>query len=171
MIVFSRLFSGSSYPARKENGDMRISVLLLSLMLLSMSFFASHVVAVATPLHFNHIVIIMQENHSFDNMFGTFPNLPAGYGLNLATCIPLSTSQRHITPCDKPWNADSQAATVQGQDISHTRPSALKAYNNGKMNGFIANAPSCCKNTRWHITMALSSHTIGIMRVILLSTI
>ena len=33
----------------------------------------SAVPAAATPI--KHVVIIMQENHAFDNMFGTFPGL------------------------------------------------------------------------------------------------
>jgi phospholipase C len=129
----------------KNDPAVKLSVLLIALMGLSIGFSAVQVDAAASPLHFSHIVVIMQENHSFDNMFGTFPNLPSGYGLNLATCMPLSTSQKSATPCDKPWNADAKATTVQSQDISHTRPSALKAYDNGLMNGFVANAPSCCK--------------------------
>lgn len=97
-----------------------------------------------TPI--KHIVIIMQENHAFDNMFGTYPGLPAGYGLSLSTCMPNSLTQKKKTPCTKPWNADSKQLTIQGLDISHTRSSALKAYDDGKMNGFIANDPLDCKN-------------------------
>src|ERR1700730_17549854 len=74
-----------------------------------------------TPIQ--HIVIIMQENHPFDNMFGTYPGLPQGFGLNLSTCIPLSISQRAMNPCIKPWNADSKQLTIQGRDLGHTRGS------------------------------------------------
>ncbi len=97
-----------------------------------------------TPIQ--HIVIIMQENHAFDNMFGTFPGLPTGFSENLTTCIPNTTTQKTSTPCTKPWDADSKETTVQNHDMSHTRTSALEAYDDGKMNGFIQNAPSGAKN-------------------------
>jgi phospholipase C len=95
----------------------------------------SSAASTATPIR--HVVIIMQENHSFDNMFGTFPGLPSGYGLNLGFCEP--NSPGHPTPCTKPWNADSTQATTQTMDIRHTRIGALQAYDNAKMDGFVAN--------------------------------
>jgi phospholipase C len=107
-----------------------------------------------TPIQ--HIVIIMQENHAFDNMFGTFPGLPTGFSENLTICMPDTTTQKSPTPCIKPWNANAKQSTVQGHDISHTRTSALKAYDNGKMNGFVQNAPTCCKN----YTMAYYNGTV-----------
>lgn len=135
----------------------RAKVLLLVcavvvLVVFSASSYEIHTQATALPTPppaktpIQHIVIIMQENHAFDNMFGTFPGLPAGYGENLSICIKDKTSQTTATPCIKPWDADSKQSTVQNQDISHTRPSALEAYDDGKMDGFVQNAPSCCKN-------------------------
>ncbi|MDA4130157.1 MAG: hypothetical protein OK457_05265 [Thaumarchaeota archaeon] len=95
-----------------------------------------------TPIQ--HIVIIMQENHAFDNMFGTFPNLPSGYAENLNTCMPMNPPA--AKPCIYPWNADSKQSTIQGQDIPHTRGAALKAYNNRLMNGFVKIMPTGAKN-------------------------
>ena len=102
----------------------------------------STVPAALTPIQ--HIVIIMQENHGFDNMFGTFPGLPSGFAENLNTCMPVSPPA--ATPCIKPWNADSKQSLIQGRDIPHTRSAALKAYNNGAMNGFVKAMPSSAKN-------------------------
>ncbi len=87
--------------------------------------------AARTPI--KHIVFIIQENHSFDNLFGTFPNLPKGAGLNLATCMPENPPS--TKPCEKPFNADSQP-TVQQTDQCHTAVCANAAYNKGLMNGF-----------------------------------
>jgi phospholipase C len=95
--------------------------------------------ATATPI--KHIVIIMQENHAFDNMFGTFPGLPAGFSENLSVCMPNPGGA-----CIKPWNANSQLATIQGRDIPHTRSAALKAYDGGAMDGFVKDMPSTAKN-------------------------
>ncbi len=93
----------------------------------------------ATPI--KHIVIIMQENHGFDNMFGTFPGLPSGFSENLSVCMPNPGGA-----CIKPWDADSKQGTIQGTDIPHTRGAALKAYDGGKMDGFVKDMPSGEKN-------------------------
>src|ERR671936_739817 len=46
----------------------------------------------STGIHkIQHVVIIMQENHSFDNYFGTFPGadgIPRDKHGNLKVCIP-----------------------------------------------------------------------------------
>jgi phospholipase C len=109
----------------------------------------SNVPLANTPIQ--HIVIIMQENHAFDNMFGTFPGVPAGYSEDLSVCMP--NNPPAATPCTKPWNADSKQATVQGQDIPHTRAAALEAYDSGAMNGFVKAMPSDAKtNTMAYYT-------------------
>ena len=82
----------------------------------------------ATPI--KHVVFLIQENHTFDNMFGTYPGVPSGFGLNLNTCIPLPGGG-----CQKPFNADKQPI-IQGTDICHSDMCATKAYNGGKMDGF-----------------------------------
>ena len=91
-----------------------------------------------TPV--KHIVMIIQENHPFDNFFGTFPNLPLGYGLNTSVCLPTinpNDTTSNVPKCVKPWNADSTAAIVQGRGLNHTWTYSRIAYNNGKMNGFV----------------------------------
>ena len=86
----------------------------------------------ATPIQ--HIIFVINENHAFDNMFGTFPGLPPPPdSLYLATCMPYKTSE--TTPCQKPYNADNNA-TIQETDQCHTSECAVPAYDNGLMNGF-----------------------------------
>ena len=87
----------------------------------------------ATPIQ--HIIFIINENHAFDNMFGTFPGLPANYALNLSTCMPFKSSQTTQKPCQKPYNAD-KLPTIQATDQCHTWQCAVPAYNGGLMNGF-----------------------------------
>src|SRR5579862_843448 len=106
--------------------------------------FSSASFAAATKTPIKHIVIIMQENHAFDNMFGAYPGLPPGFGLNTTVCMPDKLPA--LTPCIKPWDADSKQSTIQGQDISHSRSAALAAYNNGAMNGFVSKMISSQKN-------------------------
>ena len=121
-------------------------VILVTFSISSYNRFSSASISLAstakTPIQ--HIVFIIQENHGFDNMFGVYPGLPAGFGLNLATCIP--DKPPVATPCIKPWNADSKQTTVQGTDIPHTKTAASKDYNNGAMNGFVQSMPSSAKN-------------------------
>ncbi len=86
-----------------------------------------------TPI--KHIIFLIQENHSFDNLFGTFPNLPSGYDLNSSTCIPYKENQTSKYPCEKPFNADNMP-TIQAADLRHGARGSIAAYDNGKMDGF-----------------------------------
>lgn len=88
----------------------------------------------ATPIQ--HIIIVMNENHAFDNFYGVFPGVPASYALNLATCLPVKEGQKTSTPCDKPYNADA-ISSVQGTDQCHTEQCSEADYNGGAMNGFV----------------------------------
>ena len=88
----------------------------------------------STPIR--HIVIIMQENHAFDNFFGTYPGLSPPYALNMTECDPLNLTQAD-SPCIKPFNADNDSAQIQGNDLIHNWNASHVAYNNGSMNGFV----------------------------------
>jgi len=88
----------------------------------------------ATPIQ--HIIIIMNENHAFDNFFGVFPGIPSGYNLTLSTCLPLTEGQTTSTPCETPFNADSMSS-IQGTDQCHTNQCSETDYDNGLMNGFV----------------------------------
>jgi phospholipase C len=78
-----------------------------------------------------HIVVIMQENRSFDNYFGTYPDangLPKGR----AICMPLSP--RHLTlGCVKPFHSTNPIS----EDLPHGYQSSVAAYDKGKMDGFM----------------------------------
>ncbi|MHB8567565.1 MAG: phospholipase C [Nitrososphaerales archaeon] len=86
-----------------------------------------------TPI--NHIVIIMQENHSFDNYFGTFPGLAGGYGLNLTTCEPVNTTDL-TKGCIHPYSADGNS-NIQLFDLNHNWTTSHIAYDQGKMDAFV----------------------------------
>jgi phospholipase C len=84
-----------------------------------------------------HIIIIMQENHAFDNFFGTFPNVPSAYALNPSICIPLRVSPSPTKlPCEKPFNAVAMPQ-IQSSDQCHTEECSVPDYNSGAMNGFV----------------------------------
>src|SRR5258706_94582 len=73
----------------------------------------THASTGATTTPIQHVVVIMMENHSFDNLFGTFP------GANGAT-LP-------------------QASNPIITDINHDDPSTRAAIDGGKMDAFSTN--------------------------------
>lgn len=76
----------------------------------------------------NHIVWIIQENHSFDNYFGTFPGADV---IPPSTCIPkLPGSNACVAPFHMPKD-------LPGCDLAHRWVIAHAAYDNGRMDGFV----------------------------------
>jgi phospholipase C len=76
--------------------------------------------ATATPSPIRHVVIIMQENRSFDNLFNGFPGADtAQSGMNRQTTVPL-----------KPVSIGDP------RDVDHSHPSWWADWNGGKMDGF-----------------------------------
>jgi phospholipase C len=81
----------------------------------------------------------MQENHSFDNFFASWPGLaPAFTDLTAPVpCIPYSLSNPS-KGCVKPWNADSNAKAVEtGSVLAHTYGASHMSYDGGKIDGFV----------------------------------
>lgn len=81
-----------------------------------------------------HIVIIMQENRSFDSYFGTFPGadgIPMQNGVP-TVCVPDPASGT----CVKPYH-DSADQNAGGP---HSQSNATADINGGKMDGFIGQA-------------------------------
>jgi phospholipase C len=96
-----------------------------------------HTTVIATPtgIHkIRHVVVIMQENRSFDSYFGTYPGADGIPGLagNPGTlpCLP----DPRFGGCDRPYHDPS---LVNGGG-SHGAPSAALDINDGLMNGFVA---------------------------------
>jgi phospholipase C len=88
-----------------------------------------------TPIQ--HIVIIVQENQTFDHFFGAFPGLAAGYGIDSSTCMQNVKGKS----CVHPFNGDSMSSLIQATGLSHSWQAAHLAYNGGRMDGFITNQP------------------------------
>lgn len=73
-----------------------------------------------------HIIYIIQENHTFDNYFGTFPGadgFPAGVKL---------PERPGAAPTVAPFHLQSL-----NHDLSHAWEVAWKAYDGGQMDGFV----------------------------------
>jgi phospholipase C len=76
-----------------------------------------------------HIIIIMQENHSFDNYFGTYPD---ANGIPENVCVPLDPDHAD-NGCIKPF----LSTDVSPDDMPHGYLSSKIAHDNGKMDGFM----------------------------------
>lgn len=71
-----------------------------------------------------HIILLCQENHSFDHYFGSYSGLPAGYGIP-----PNYMSNGH-----KPFHF--KTLTDNNNDPNHSWSAIHQGYNNGKMDGW-----------------------------------
>jgi phospholipase C len=68
----------------------------------------------------DHVVFLMLENHSFDNMFGRFPGADgARWGMDHGVRRPLEHSSDQLIP-----------------DLPHCRACALASWDHGRMDGF-----------------------------------
>jgi phospholipase C len=94
---------------------------------------------VAAGIHkIKHVVVIEQENRSFDSYFGTYPGadgIPMQNGVPTA-CVPIPSGG-----CQSPYHDTSD---VNGGG-PHNNGSSLKDVNGGKMDGFIAQATKAKK--------------------------
>jgi len=113
------------------------------------------------PTKIKHIIFIVQENHSFDNYFGTYPRsngFPRGLvipvdpnqtSLGFVSPFHLDVTQRVLIVGDElppgisdpselgagPYHLGDESI---GRDLKHSWHVAHMAWNHGKMNGFIA---------------------------------
>ncbi|MCI4319036.1 MAG: hypothetical protein L3K23_02750 [Thermoplasmata archaeon] len=86
-----------------------------------------------------HIVLVLMENHAFDNYFGTYcqvmgPYCPdAANGIPAGTCLPINLTNAS-QGCIRPYNFTKANLTTRSPP--HTWNVSHIDYNNGSMNGF-----------------------------------
>src|SRR5712692_8879150 len=81
-----------------------------------------------------HVVVIMQENRSFDSYFGTYPGAD---GIPMQNGVPTACAPDPKTgSCVRPYH-DTNNTNIGG---SHQASDAVADLNGGKMDGFIAQA-------------------------------
>jgi len=80
-----------------------------------------------SSLPIKNFIYIIQENHSFDNYFGTFPG---------ANGIPPGTKLPEY-PGGPPVHPVFRQTSPTTRDISHSWVASKLAYDNGKMDGFL----------------------------------
>lgn len=83
-----------------------------------------------TPIR--HFVTLMQENHTYDNYFGTYPH---GNGLPARVCMPINPDHPKAG-CVRPFHLGSNKV-VPG-DPAHSSATARLQFDHGRMNGFVS---------------------------------
>lgn len=86
-----------------------------------------------------HIVVVMMENHAYDNLFGTYCLHRGTYcayaadGIPSGTCVPMYPNNPSAG-CIKPY-AFANGSSMW-HDMPHNWVSSHKSYDNGSMDGF-----------------------------------
>jgi phospholipase C len=83
----------------------------------------------ATPLE--HLVVLMQENHTFDNYFGTYPGAD---GIPAGVCMPVDPAAPD-GECIAPFHLGDLNVTLDDPDHSNT--TSVLQYDGAKMDGFV----------------------------------
>jgi phospholipase C len=93
--------------------------------------------AVLRGIHkIQHVIVIMQENRSFDSYFGTYPGAD---GLPASVCVPDPKNGGCIQPYVD--HADRNSGGP------HENPNSIADVNGGQMNGFVGQAELGCTTT------------------------
>jgi phospholipase C len=79
-----------------------------------------------TPIQ--QFAVLMQENHSFDNYFGTRPGVD---GIPAGTCMPRIPGAQE--PCVKPFHIGGRAI----RDLEHTEAAFRDQFQDGRLDGFV----------------------------------
>jgi len=101
--------------------------------------FASRFTPAST--HIDHVVILMMENHAFDNYFGTYCPTTGAYCSSAVTgepaglCVPKDPTNAS-RGCVKPYYLG--VSGFYTHDLAHTWNSTHSSINGGAMNGFYA---------------------------------
>jgi phospholipase C len=81
-----------------------------------------------TPIE--HFIVLMQENHTFDNYFGTYPGAD---GIPEGTCIPVDPFDKANAECVEPFHIGDRPI----DDLDHSESTFNLQYNEGNMDGFV----------------------------------
>ena len=89
---------------------------------------ASAAVAVKPRTPIEHFVVLMQEGHSFDNYFGTYPGAD---GIPKGTCMPVDPARRGGR-CVAPFRLGDRSAS-----LPHSAVTTAAQQRGGRMDGFV----------------------------------
>ncbi|MGI9658819.1 MAG: alkaline phosphatase family protein, partial [Gaiellaceae bacterium] len=97
--------------------------------LASMATAAGPADATETTTPIKHFVVLMQENHTFDNYFGTYPGAD---GIPEGTCMPRNPNKPK-SKCVEPFPIGGRAVV----DLEHRSLTHEAQFNGGAMDGFV----------------------------------
>jgi phospholipase C len=109
---------------------MRTRGLVLALLALALP---APAVAAAPPARtpIQHFVTILQENHTYDNYFGTYPR---GDGLPAGVCVPFDP-KKPAKGCVKPFHIGDN--DVLPRDLDHSAATFRLQWDHGRDDGFV----------------------------------
>lgn len=121
---------GQVFAPRKGRWDALVAVVVASLLVTSSTLpaLASSPSGGSVPIQ--HIVVVLQENRSFDNYFGTYPG---ANGIPAGVCMPYNPKEPS-QGCVKPFLTTDP---VTPRDLPHGYESTVVANDSGKMDGFM----------------------------------
>jgi phospholipase C len=90
-------------------------------------------VVAALRARVKHVFVIYQENHSFDNYFGTYPGAD-----NLASPEAQAHGFRQYDPIGKSWVTPFRITDPDTESPSQSRPLVYEKMNGGKMDAFLS---------------------------------
>jgi phospholipase C len=149
---------------RKMRSRSRLPLVLLAVFVACLAAIASAcevpsanlpppVSAGGTGIHkIKHIIIIMQENRSFDNYFGTFPGadgIPMSHG-KPTVCVPDPITHGCVRPFHDPLDRNQAGPHGYLQEIGD--------IDRGKMDGFIRTLVPCYRHPKQCLGGAAGSH-------------
>ena len=82
-----------------------------------------------TPI--KHFITILQENHTYDNYFGTYPR---GDGFPPNVCVPVNPA-RPKGNCVRPFHIGDN--NILPRDLDHSQNTFRLQYDRGKLDGFV----------------------------------
>lgn len=99
----------------------------------------------ATPSKIEHVVIVVQENHTFDGHFGTYCTAPAGSAPGCTTGPACCEAPPATEPSGSPPIVLDDDANGS-YDPNHSQACELTEIDDGKMDRFVTGGDSKCSN-------------------------
>ena len=102
------------------------------------SIFLNPLNPATNPGPIQHVIVIVQSGHSFDNYFGTRPGVD---GIPTSACVPVVAGSK---VCVKPTHLNPDEARA---GLSDTLSVTQKSIDSGKMDGFVSAQPNTAIGT------------------------
>ena len=113
-------------------GRTGIAVVLLPVALLTLAALSAGIADAGAPAPLTpirHFIVLLQENHSFDNYFGMYPGAD---GIPAGVSVPLDPA-KGTTPAVRPYHIGNRSIV----DLDHSGSAARIAVDGGRMDGFV----------------------------------